>query len=73
MVVVNLNGSEKELVAALSGVDVVISTIDAGQLSAQIPLANAAKLAGVGRFIPCSFGTIAPPNGVMELRDMVLL
>lgn len=71
LISVDLNGPEEELAAVLSGVDVVISTIDAGLLSAQIVLANAAKLAGVGRFIPCSFGTIAPPNGVMELRDEV--
>lgn len=71
LVPVDLNGPEEALVPVLTGVDVVISAIDAGLLLKQIPLANAAKAAGVRRFIPCSWATVAPPAGVMELRDAV--
>jgi hypothetical protein len=34
-------------------------------------LVRAAKAAGVKRFVPCGFITIAPPKGVMFLRDEV--
>ncbi|KAJ9144968.1 Isoflavone reductase [Pleurostoma richardsiae] len=64
-----LEGPEDELVSVLSGADVVISAVNAMVLHAQVSLANAAKRAGVGRFVPCCFGTIAPPKGVMQLRD----
>ncbi|KAJ7890350.1 hypothetical protein B0H13DRAFT_2252672 [Mycena leptocephala] len=67
--VVNIGGSLDELVSALKGIDVFISTIDAmGQL-AQVQLVTAAKMAGVKRFVPCAFITVAPPGGVMALRD----
>ncbi|KAF7327144.1 Glycoside hydrolase [Mycena kentingensis (nom. inval.)] len=62
-------GPVDELAAALQGADVVISTIGAsGQLD-QIPLVTAAKQAGVKRFVPCAFITVAPPGGAMLLRD----
>ncbi|KAF4462592.1 isoflavone reductase family [Fusarium albosuccineum] len=67
---VDLNGPQDELVKHLSGVDVVISAVDPSAFSAQIPLANAAKAANVSRFIPCSFATVGPPTGVMQLREM---
>ena len=67
----DLNGSQADLVRLLSGSDVVISSIVASALADQVPLADAAKEAGVGRFIPCSFGPIAPPKGVMQLRETV--
>ncbi|KAM5371222.1 hypothetical protein ACJZ2D_008142 [Fusarium nematophilum] len=70
VVAADLTGSEDELVKLLRGKDVLISAIDARQLEAQIPLANAAKAAGVGRFVPCSFATVAPPKGILVLRDV---
>lgn len=36
----------------------------------QIPLATAAKAAGVKRFIPCGFVTVIPVGGVHMLRDL---
>ncbi|TQN64411.1 Isoflavone reductase-like protein [Colletotrichum shisoi] len=66
----NLTGPEDDLVRLLTGADVVISTVNAFALLDQIPLANAAKKAGVGRFIPCSFATACPPVGVMGLREL---
>lgn len=51
----------------------MISTITAGSQLAQISLIDAAKKAGVKRFIPCGFITVAPAGGVMKLRDDVCL
>lgn len=65
----DLAASEDELAKHILDMDVLISAIDSSALAAQIPLANAAKIAGVGRFIPCSFATVAPPRGVMVLRE----
>lgn len=70
LVACELDGPEDALVKSLSGQDVVISALDPAAFRAQIPLANAAKAAGVGRFVPCAFATVAPP-GVMKLRDQV--
>ena len=49
----------------------MISTIFAANLADEIPLADAAKLAGVKRFVPCAFATVAPPKGIMVLREKV--
>jgi hypothetical protein len=57
-------------VKLLTGIDVVISCIYWANLNDQIPLAEAAKEAGVKRFVPSSFQTPAP-RGVMRLADMV--
>lgn len=70
IVPVDLYGSEESLVENLRGVDVVISAIHYQALDAEIPLSNAAKAAGVSRYVPCFFATIAP-RGVMALRDAV--
>ncbi|KAJ7174384.1 isoflavone reductase family protein [Mycena filopes] len=66
--VVDIEGPKEDLVKALAGVDVLISTIDAGGQLAQLQLATAAKEAGVKRFVPCAFITVASP-GTMSLRD----
>lgn len=71
VVAVDLKGPEGDLVNLLKGADVVISSINATALLDQIPLADAAKKAGVGRFIPCTFATACPPTGVMKLRETV--
>lgn len=64
--------SHERLVAELTGVDVVISTIFPlpHLLQAQKPLARAAKEAGVQRFVPTNWAT-ACPRGVMMLHDLV--
>ncbi|POS68690.1 isoflavone reductase [Diaporthe helianthi] len=69
VVAADLRGPEDDLVSLLKGADVVISTVVATVLLDQIPLINAAKKAGVGRFIPCTFATACPPTGVMKLRE----
>ncbi|GME48262.1 Isoflavone reductase family protein [Neofusicoccum parvum] len=67
--IADVGGPVDKLVEQLNGVDVLISAIDARSLLSQINLATAAKKAGVKRFVPCSFGSVAPPGGVMLLRD----
>jgi hypothetical protein len=66
-----LKAPEEHLIEALSEIDVVISCVGPAEQQDQIPLAKAAKKAGVKRFIPCGFITVAPPGGVMWLRDEV--
>lgn len=61
----------EKLVELLKGIDVVISTISAVAQTEQLALVEAAKIAGVKRFIPCGFITVVPPGGVMHLRDEV--
>lgn len=71
IVPLDLAGPQEELVKLLSGVDTVISTIFAANLADEIPHADAAKLAGVKRFVPYAFATVAPPKGVIVLREKV--
>ncbi|KAL4805968.1 hypothetical protein BDV18DRAFT_140237 [Aspergillus unguis] len=65
----DLKSSEEELEKVLADIDVVISCVGSAEQQDQIPIANAAKKAGVKRFIPCGFITVAPPGGIMWLRD----
>ena len=67
----DLAGPQEALEKTLLGVDVVISTIYGGNLMEEIPLANASKSAGVKRYLPCFFATVAPPKGALLLREMV--
>ena len=67
----DLKGPEESLTEALEGIDVVISCVGPAEQQDQIPLAKAAKRAGVKRFVPCGFITVAPPGGIMWLRDEV--
>lgn len=71
VVAADLTGPEEKLVEVLKGVDVVVSAIGPSDQLDQIPLATAAKNAGVKRFLPCGFITVAPPGGIMYLRDVV--
>lgn len=72
IVAIDLQGNQNELVAALKGIDVVISAIYYQALHDEIPLSTAAKAAGVKRYVPCFFATVAP-RGVMKARDNVSL
>lgn len=67
----DLKGPEESLADVLTGIDVVISCVGPSEQQDQIPLAKAAKNAGVQRFVPCGFITVAPPGGIMWLRDEV--
>ena len=68
--VASLEAPYEGLEDTLKGVDIVISTVDVFQLNSQIPLIDAAKRAGVKRFIPCDFGTPGS-KGVGPLVDQV--
>ncbi|KAM7196691.1 hypothetical protein V8F33_006031 [Rhypophila sp. PSN 637] len=66
----DLTAPQEELVRLLTGIDVVISAIYIAELKSEMLLADAAKAAGVKRFVPCFFATVIPPKGVTMLRDM---
>jgi uncharacterized protein YbjT (DUF2867 family) len=63
------------LVAGLKGVDVLIACLPRDALLTQIPLAKAAKDAGVALFVPSEFGdpvtSNAPPDSVPGLKWQV--
>ncbi|KAE8142901.1 hypothetical protein BDV38DRAFT_267542 [Aspergillus pseudotamarii] len=65
----DLNASQEELVSTLQGIGILISAIGPHDVLQQKTLVRAAKSAGIKRFIPCAFITIAPPQGTMLLRD----
>lgn len=67
----DLKGPQDALVSTLSGIDIVISAIFVGSLMDEIPLAEAAKLAGVKRFVQSAFMIILPPKGAVDFRDKV--
>ncbi|KAL6401179.1 isoflavone reductase family protein [Ilyonectria robusta] len=65
----DLKGPQDALVSALSGIDIVISAIFVGSLMDEIPLAEAAKRAGVKRFVQSAFMVVLPPRGAVDFRD----
>lgn len=68
---VDLSGPLDKIIEALTGIDVVISAIFFGSLGDEIPLANAAKAAGVKRFVQSAFMVVVPPRGVVNFREKV--
>jgi uncharacterized protein YbjT (DUF2867 family) len=70
VVLADLDGPKKELVKLLKDVDTVICSVIFNKMDVQVPLAEAAKEAGVKRFVPCFWGTPAP-RGVQKLYDEV--
>ncbi|THV02730.1 NAD-P-binding protein [Dendrothele bispora CBS 962.96] len=62
------NASSEDLQNILKGADTVICAIVATELGFQYKLTDAAKAAGVKRFVPCDFGTPGR-RGVRELHD----
>jgi len=67
----SLSSPHEDLVSSLKGVDVLVSCTsgDSEQLQ-QIHLADAAKEAGVKRFLPSAWLPVIPPGGVHIFRDM---
>ncbi|KAK3114883.1 hypothetical protein LTR53_006341 [Teratosphaeriaceae sp. CCFEE 6253] len=66
----DLSTSQDEIVAALKGIEVLISAIGPMEQLEQIPLATAAKTAGVKRFLPCGGMPVVPAGGIHMLRDV---
>lgn len=61
------------LVSALSGIDAILCflpPLPEAQVG-QIALADAAKEAGVKRFVLNAWGTVMPPKGIHLLREVV--
>ncbi|KAE8356372.1 hypothetical protein BDV28DRAFT_165037 [Aspergillus coremiiformis] len=69
VVAYDVHGPLEKLVDILTGVDVVISAVSYAGISDQIPLARAAKEAGVKRFVPSAYAPTTAPNGAVEMRD----
>ncbi|KAJ8071882.1 hypothetical protein OCU04_002190 [Sclerotinia nivalis] len=69
ILVADIGSPVEDLVPAITGTDVLISAIGGVAQLAQMNLVTAAKKAGVKRFVPCDFASVAPPGGVMVLRD----
>ncbi|KAA8645441.1 uncharacterized protein ATNIH1004_006860 [Aspergillus tanneri] len=59
----------ESIVDILTRFDIVISAIGADAQLCQLRLIDAAKVAGVKRFVPCGFITVAPAGGIMDIRD----
>ena len=67
----SLHSTHAELVSSLKGVDILISCISgADDQLLQIQVADAAKEAGVGRFVPSAWLPIIPPGGDHIFRDI---
>lgn len=71
VIVIELDAPHEDLVNALAGQDVVICCIIPDSADSQKALADAAKVAGVKRFLPSAFATVCPPGGIMTLREIV--
>ena len=71
IVFINLESPKDQLLDALKGVDTLVSAILYTQLHLQYLLADAAREAGVKRFVPCDFGTPCVRGGVRQLHDEV--
>ncbi|KKA24426.1 phenylcoumaran benzylic ether reductase [Rasamsonia emersonii CBS 393.64] len=68
--VVDITTDSVEAIAQkLSDIHTVISAIAPNAHLAQLRLVDAAKVAGVKRFVPCAFATAAPSGGIMVIRD----
>jgi len=67
--------SASSLSAALKGLDVLISTLGGAALGLQVPLATAAKEAGVKLFVPSEFGNVSlgASGGIFAGKENVRL
>ncbi|EGY18628.1 isoflavone reductase family protein [Verticillium dahliae VdLs.17] len=66
----DITGDAAALVKAFTGIETVVSAVNFAGLPSEPAIATAAKTAGVARFVPCFFATVAPPKGVLALRDI---
>ncbi|KAK7209398.1 hypothetical protein V2G26_016576 [Clonostachys chloroleuca] len=66
----DLTDPVEESARKIQDYDVVLAAISIAATAQQIPLATVAKAAGVRRFVPCFYAPVAPPKGVVALRDI---
>lgn len=71
VVPINLDEPVEQVAKSLESIDVVIAAIPPNVLEIQIPLARAAKLAGVKRFVPSAYAMALTPGGVATVQDSV--
>ncbi len=67
----DFTGPVEELTKLLVGTDIVLCTIFSEAVAEQINLATAASAAKVGRFVASWWGPVAPPRGLLSMRDLV--
>ncbi|RAH42162.1 aromatic alcohol reductase [Aspergillus brunneoviolaceus CBS 621.78] len=65
----DLRGPIAPLITLLQDIDIVISAIHFNALADETPLADAAKAAGVKRFVQSALMIIIPPRGVVDFRE----
>ncbi|KAF2116486.1 hypothetical protein BDV96DRAFT_644921 [Lophiotrema nucula] len=68
-VVSDLTEPVDQLVTKIKGIDTIISAIRSQEALSEIILVEAAAKAGTKRFLPCDFGPVCPPGGIMAVRD----
>ncbi|GKT95766.1 isoflavone reductase family protein [Colletotrichum tofieldiae] len=66
----DLNAPSEELAQKIKGKEVLLAAISIPATGQQIALATVAKTSGVKRFVPCFYAPVAPPKGVVALRDI---
>lgn len=71
LITIDLNQPGTQISESLQGFEVVIASVPPNVLESQIPLARAAKLANVKRFVPSSFAMAIAPSGVSSVQTMV--
>jgi hypothetical protein len=69
VIVGEIRAPASELVQYLAGIEILVSCLGANAQLAQLNWVDAAKQAGIKRFVPCGFTTISPRGGVMMIRD----
>ncbi|KAK3078152.1 hypothetical protein LTS18_008318, partial [Coniosporium uncinatum] len=69
LVVADIDAGIDPLVPLLKGFNTIISAIHPGSQLAQLNLVDAARSAGVERFVPCGFASISLRGGIMRLHD----
>ncbi|UPL03916.1 hypothetical protein LCI18_014850 [Fusarium solani-melongenae] len=67
---VDLESPDAEIAKSLRGYDVVIASVPPNALESQLPLARAAKLANVKRFVPSSFAMAIAPSGISSVQTV---
>nr|BDD69332.1 asnovolin J 5',6'-dehydrogenase [Verruciconidia persicina] len=65
----DLDAPQSELQATLKGQQIVICSISAANIDSEISLINAAKAAGVERYVPSCFAIVMPPTGRLQVRE----
>jgi hypothetical protein len=68
-VFLDLNQPTHVVANGIKGYDIVLSAIGFRSRAAENALVDAVAIAGTSRFVPCAFASVAPPGGILGLRD----